>query len=133
MAAATLRVSLRSGLCIWSAAQVSGFSAGPYVFTFAVPAPAGSAELRFAPGHGIHDLGTPAELSEAILAGGSWIHPDAHVHPDAVIGDRVVVEYEAVVESGATLSNCVVLPGAMVASGEVLDRTLRNPAGDLPW
>lgn len=79
------------------------------------------------------DLGTPAELSEAILAGGSWIHPDAHVHPGAEIGERVVVEYEAVVEAGAKLSNCVILPGATVASGEVLDRTLRNPAGDLPW
>lgn len=79
------------------------------------------------------DLGTPSELSEAILAEGSWIHPDAHVHPSAHIDSRVVVEYEAVVGEGARLSNCVVLPGAEVAPGEVLDRVLRNPAGDLPW
>jgi len=79
------------------------------------------------------DLGTPAELAAAILAGGSWIHPEAHVDPSAEPGPDVVVEYEARVGAGAKLSRCVVFPGAEVAPGEILDRTLRNPAGDLPW
>lgn len=79
------------------------------------------------------DLGTPAELAAAILAGGSWIHPEAHVDPSAQLGPDVVVEYEARIGAGATLSRCVLFPGAEAAPGEILDRTLRNPAGDLPW
>ena len=79
------------------------------------------------------DLGTPAELAAAILRGGSWIHPEAHIDPSAHLGPDVVIEYEAHIGASATLERCVVFPGAEVAPGEILDRTLRNPAGDLPW
>jgi NDP-sugar pyrophosphorylase family protein len=79
------------------------------------------------------DLGTPGELAAAILAEGTWIHPESHVDPTAEIGNAVVIEYEARVGAGAKLSNCAILPGAEVAPGEVLDHVIRNPAGDLPW
>jgi len=79
------------------------------------------------------DLGTPAELADAILSGGIWIHPESHLDPTAEIGPDTVVEYEARVGAEAKLSNCVILPGAEVAPGEILDRLLRNPGGDLPW
>ncbi|MCB9497465.1 MAG: NTP transferase domain-containing protein [Fibrobacteria bacterium] len=81
------------------------------------------------------DLGTPADLAEAILreSAGGWIHPESHVDPSAVLGTDVVLEYGVRVGPGAHLSNCILLPGSEAAPGEHLDRLLRNPAGDLLW
>lgn len=81
------------------------------------------------------DLGTATDLAHAILDGlpRPWLHPECHVAPDASLGEGVAIEYEASVGAGASLSRTVVFPGADVAPGEILDRVLRNPGGDLPW
>lgn len=83
------------------------------------------------------DLGKPAEFLRALRqelsdrSMTSWIDPSVEPGADAVVGEACAVEYGAQVGAGSRMESSILFPGAILAPGESLIGTLRNPGGDL--
>lgn len=83
------------------------------------------------------DLGKPADFLRALgqelsLRGiPRWIDPTAQVDMQAQVDPGCAVEYGAQVAEGSRLESSILFPGAILAAGEHLRGTLRNPGGDL--